>query len=239
LILAFAAICAVTLMAGCAGAASRAAAGRIASAGKSTAPPTAAAPATTYVAIGASDAFGIGTDDPAYDNWPTLLVADLGGHMHVVNLGIPGATLAQAIRDELPVALDGHPEIVTVWLAVNDLADGVALNEYSTLLTTLLTQLRTQTHARVYVGNVPDLTLLPYFRDQDPDALRARIGQWNVVIAASCAATGAHLVDLSAYSAQLAQHPDYVASDGLHPSTLGADALAQAFAKVIKPIPSP
>jgi lysophospholipase L1-like esterase len=98
----------------------------------------------------------------------------------------------------------------------------------------MLTQLHSRTRAYVFVGNVPDLTLLPYFARQDPLALRARVTSWNAAIAASCAATGAQLVDLSGYSAQLAQHPEYIAPDGLHPSTAGAQALAHIFAQAIR-----
>lgn len=188
----------------------------------------------TYVALGASDAFGIGTYDANDDNWPAVLAGDLGGPVHLINLGIPGATVTEAARAELPAALDAQPNVVTVWLAVNDLADGVPLDAYARQLTDLLTQLRTRTHARVYTANLPDLTLLPYFAAQDPTALQAQIRVWNARIAAVCAATGTHLVDLDAYSAQLAQHPEYIADDGLHPSTLGAQALAQVFAQAIQ-----
>ena len=52
----------------------------------------------TYVAVGASDAFGVGTGDPSHDNWPTVLSHDLGGSVHLVNLGIPGITVEGARR---------------------------------------------------------------------------------------------------------------------------------------------
>ncbi|HKW21310.1 MAG TPA: SGNH/GDSL hydrolase family protein, partial [Ktedonobacterales bacterium] len=83
----------------------------------------------TYVAIGASDAFGVGTDDPAVDNWPTVLSHLLGSDAHLVNLGIPGETVAEARRTELPVALDAKPSLVTVWLGVNDIVQSVSVQE--------------------------------------------------------------------------------------------------------------
>ena len=63
----------------------------------------------TYVALGASDAFGVGTYDVNDDNWPAVLADDLGGSVHLVNLGIPGATVAEATRAELPIALMPSP----------------------------------------------------------------------------------------------------------------------------------
>src|SRR5579884_1409584 len=74
----------------------------------------------TYVAIGASDSFGIGTDDPADESWPTDLADELGPSVHLVNLGIPGEQVGDALQNELPVALDERPDVVTLWLGVND-----------------------------------------------------------------------------------------------------------------------
>jgi lysophospholipase L1-like esterase len=188
---------------------------------------------TTYVALGASDAYGIGTDDADRLNWPSVLAGELGAPVHLVNLAIPGATVGDALRVELPVALDVHPTLVTVWLAVNDLARGIDLTTYSQQLTALVQALRRGTQARVYVGNLPDLTLLPYFASDDPVALRAKIQQWNVAIATICTQAGAHLVDLAADWSDLINHPEYISEDGLHPSTRGAARIADAFAAAI------
>jgi acyl-CoA thioesterase I len=198
----------------------------------------AARPSLTYVALGASDAFGIGTDDPDRENWPTVVAGSLGVPVHLINLGIPEATVAVAQQAELPVALDQHPDVVTVWLAVNDLADGVALTTYDQQLRALLHALRQGTHARIFVGNVPDLTLLPHFADDDPTALSDEVQQWNADIAAACQDEGAHLVDLYSGWSQLAQHPEYISGDGFHPSTLGALVLGQIFATAIRSTPS-
>lgn len=190
----------------------------------------------TYVAIGASDAFGVGADDPADDNWPTALSHLLGSDAHLVNLGIPGETVAEARRTELPVALDAKPSLVTVWLGVNDIVQSVSVKEYETQLEALLRALQQQTHARVFVGNIPDLTLLSFFAGYDQTALQVTISHWNAAIAQAVAATGASLVDLYAGWNELAAHPEYIAGDGLHPSTEGAKRLAEVFFSQIKPL---
>lgn len=199
--------------------------------------PTANPYAVTYVAIGASDAFGVGTDDPRQDNWPNVLAGELGylrAKVHLVNLGIPGITVSGAQSAELPVALDARPDVVTVWLAVNDLADNVPLATYTSQLDALLATLRAQTHARVYVGNLPDLTQLPYFANADQTALRETVMAWNAAIARVVQRDGATLVDLHAYGDVLAQNPQFLAPDGLHPSTLGAQELAAVFARAMQ-----
>ena len=83
------------------------------------------------MAIGASDTFGIGTSDPYMENWPTDLADKLNQKVHLINLGIPGITLHDALSLELPVALDSHPKLITIWLGVNDIADKVPVNSYS------------------------------------------------------------------------------------------------------------
>lgn len=199
--------------------------------------PSATAPAThqlTYVAIGASDAYGIGTREPSAQSWPTVVATQLGGNVHLVNLGIPGETVADAQLSEMPIALDAAPDVITVWLAVNDLEAKVPLATYRAQLLQLLTSLRQGTRVPIFVGNLPDLTLLPFFDDSDPTVLHQTIQSWNVAIASDATATGAHLVDLYAQWADLAQHPEYISNDGLHPSVLGARRLAGIFATAMR-----
>lgn len=197
-----------------------------------------AEPALTYVAIGASDAFGVGTTDPNRDNWPAVLTHKLttpAQQIHLVNLGIPGATAELAMRDELPVALDARPAIVTIWLGVNDLDQKVTLDTYIHGLRSLMRALMRNGQTRIFVGNLPELSLLPYFTARDNAAsLRQLTGQWNTAIATACAAEGATLVDIFAGWGELASHPDYISQDGLHPSTAGADRLATLFAERIR-----
>ncbi len=198
-----------------------------------TVPPKPPQTALTYVAIGASDAFGIGTSDPPTQNWPTVLTGKLKSVVHLVNLGIPGATTDLAARDELPVAVDAQPSLVTIWLGVNDLDSGVSLDTYLQRLGAILVALRDRTRATIFVANFPDLTLLPSFAQDDPGALRAEIELWNAGIAALCASQNVTLVDLYASWTDLSTHPEYISKDGLHPSTLGAARLATLFANVI------
>jgi lysophospholipase L1-like esterase len=196
-----------------------------------------------YVAIGASDAFGVGTDRPDRDNWPTVLAGkldSLGTPVHLINLGIPGALVSQANRDELPIAVDAQPTIVTVFLGVNDLDAGVSLTAYIANLRTLLAGLSTQTSAHIFVGNLPDITLLPYFaRKGNTSALHAQVAHWNDAIATLCKQEHDVLVDIFSTWGQLADHPEYVASDGFHPSTAGAAQLAGLFeAAIVGTVPS-
>jgi lysophospholipase L1-like esterase len=187
----------------------------------------------TYVAIGASDTYGIGADDPETQNWPADLSTLLGGNVRLINLGVPNIDVHSALGVELPIALDAHPALVTVWLAVNDLADNVPVASYAHDLDLLLTRLRAALpHARIAVANVPDLTLLPHFKSYNMQTLRTQILAYNTVIASSVARHSALLVNL--YQSDLAQHPEYISNDGFHPNTIGYTQIAQLFYHVLK-----
>jgi lysophospholipase L1-like esterase len=187
----------------------------------------------TYVAIGASDAVGIGASNPETDGWVPRFGAHLGPNVRVVNLGVSGSTLSQALQEQLGPALDAQPDVVTVWLAVNDLNGRVPLDQYASNLDRLLGQLET-THARVLVGNVPDLAALAAYRGADPEPLRAEVDSWNAVIADATARHGATLVDLYSHWQDIAQHPEYLSADGFHPSSEGYQALADVFAGALQ-----
>jgi acyl-CoA thioesterase I len=186
----------------------------------------------TYVAIGASDAVGVGASNPETDGWVPRFGARLGSNVHVVNLGVSGSTLAQALDEQVGPALDADPDVVTVWLAVNDLNARVPLEAYAADLDTLLGRLDS-THARVLVGNVPDLGALAAYRGIDPAPLRAEVGRWNAMIADTTARHGDTLVDLYAHWREVADHPEYLSADGFHPSSEGYLALANVFADAL------
>src|SRR4051794_17555751 len=70
----------------------------------------------TYVAIGASDTVGVGAASPETDSWPAVLWTRLPPGSQFVNLGVSGSLLHQALDQQLPVAIDMQPDLVTVWL---------------------------------------------------------------------------------------------------------------------------
>jgi lysophospholipase L1-like esterase len=189
----------------------------------------------TYVAIGASDTFGIGTSDPYTQNWPTDLAEKLGQKIHLINLGIPGITLHDALNLELPVALDSHPKLITIWLGVNDIADKVPVNSYSHDLDIMLTRLQYgASSARILIANIPDLSLLPYFASYNQQDLHNVIDEYNLAIAQEAQQHHAILVNMSQQNYNLRAHPEYISNDGLHPTDLGYSQIAELFYKTLQ-----
>jgi lysophospholipase L1-like esterase len=166
------------------------------------------------------------------------LISRLPAGAHVLNLGISGIDLHGALQDELPEALAAHPTIVTIWLVANDFKDCVALNQYQADLETLLSTLQSQTHAAIFMANLPDMSQLPAIKDgsigvgqclagQSTQQIQALVAQWNGVVASEAQRHNAVLIDLSTFD--IGAHPQYISADGFHPSSAGYLQLANLF----------
>ena len=179
-----------------------------------------------YTALGASDAVGVGTTNPAMQGYVPLLSTRLPKGSHTVNLGISGIHLHAALAQELPIALSVSPNLVTVWLVANDFVAGVPYDSYIIDLNTLLKQLQSHTHARVAMANLPDLTLLPAFASRTPTEktqMRQQIQHWNAGIATLAAHYDVTLVDLYSHNSLLTAIPNTSAatvSTPAHPAML-------------------
>jgi acyl-CoA thioesterase-1 len=208
------------------------------------------APAPTpgvYVALGASETVGIGTDDPTRDAFPQQLFQLLGRSTVMYDFGLPGETTQAALNDELPPALAAHPTLATVWFNVDDLVAGVPVADFEARLDKLVGGLRAA-GARVLVANTPQLDRLPAYAAcrpdppvgpkcplgsvtlPPPDQVVADVQAYNAAIARVAGREGAVVVDLYASGQVAVRHPEYVGRDGFHPSAAGAAAIAAAFA---------
>jgi lysophospholipase L1-like esterase len=214
-----------------------------------TGPPPTTSARVVYAAIGASETYGIGASDPSLQAWPRVFSNDvLPGSAVLYNFGIPGATTAQALHDEVPAAVAVHPTVVTVWLNVNDLISGVAAQDYGAQLRQVLHALRRGGQARVLVANTPDLAQLPAYRAclpngpaggpaclipagfmPTPQAVAAAVAAYNAAISDAVKLEGATLVDLNLNDSQITQHPEWISADGFHPSTQGYAVIAKQF----------
>jgi acyl-CoA thioesterase I len=222
---------------------------------------TADGPAVRYVAVGASETVGVGADDPLRDAWTQVFYRTaLPRASTFVNLGVAGSTVADALTAQVPAAVELQPDLVTVWLNVNDLIAGVSARDYETRLGEAVHRLRRGGATRVLVGNTPALDRLPAYvrcranpgdplcagalgarRLPDPAAVRAAVDAYNAAITRVADREGAIVVDLHATEARaVAAGTDaaLVSGDGFHPSTAGHRAVAAAFAAALANPPS-
>lgn len=197
--------------------------------------PSAAAPAFHYVAIGASDTVGVGASDPAIGSWPARLTARLPVGTHFVNLGVSGSVAAQAAAEQAPVAVGLGPQLVTIWLGVNDLNAGVHEAEYAAALGSIIQPLVSRTDARILIGLLPDLRTVPAYAGTDLAALFARVTAYNAAIVALAARFPGRVtvVDLFTGSGPLVNTMT-VSGDGFHPSDAGYALIAERFAAAMR-----
>ena len=197
-------------------------------------------PSMVYVALGASDALGVGADDPNTQGYIPIIISRLPKNAAALNLGVSGITLHEALTQELPQAIQAQPTLMTVWLVGNDFKDCTSLKQYGADLDNLLTQLQQKTHAQVFVANTPDMSALPAFQGGSLVPLgqcfatmsladiRAMAQQWNTVIDPIVAKHGDVLVNL--FVSALSSQPDLISPhDGFHPSSKGYALLADLF----------
>ncbi len=212
-------------------------------------------PGPLYVAIGASETVGAGAREPLRDAWPKVLFrTGLPRGATFVNLGVPGATVAEALHQQAPYAVSLRPDLATVWLNVNDLVANVSVRAYERDARELLSRLRRAGVDEILMANTPPLTNLPAYRACRPDPPRgppcfadrllppprvvdSRVAAYNAAIARVAAQEEARLVDLHSLALDLEPRNasvDLVSDDGFHPSTAGHRAVAEAFVDALK-----
>lgn len=199
-------------------------------------PPAARAgggPHLAYVALGASETYGVGAN-PVTNGYAYRLRDQLGlGISGFADVAIPGATLADAYQPELTNALSVEPTVCTVFFGVNDIRAGVPLTQFASDLTDLVTTLR-RARAHVLIVGIPELGDLPALHSFPAAQLAAATQQWNAAVQGVATATQSAFLGLTDYSHELATHPEEIAADGLHPSNLGHARLAQVILATLR-----
>jgi lysophospholipase L1-like esterase len=184
-------------------------------------------PVLRYVALG--DSYTVGTSVATEERWPDQLVARLeaapapAGRLELVaNHAVNGYTSRDVVARELPrLDDDGEIGFASLLVGVNDVVQGVPLEDYRANVDTILADLRGRLPAdRVVCVETPDYTVTPQGAAfGDPAEQRAGIERVNAILRERCEANGIAYVDgIFAISRGAATDPTLVANDGLHPS---------------------
>jgi lysophospholipase L1-like esterase len=181
-----------------------------------------------YVAIGASDATGIGAF-PLDEGYVFRIADTLNENcdgVELYNLGVPALTADDIENVELPAAVEIEPDFVTVFVGGNDLVDGRSVESFRADVADILQTLSLETDAIIFIANLPDLSKVPRFED-DPNqnVTLANVMAYNSVIESEANATGAVLVNLADNSPS----DILVSEDGFHPSNQGHEVIANEF----------
>lgn len=192
-------------------------------------------PPVNYLALGASDAFGIGAT-PITRGYVYRIkdgFEDRGRRVKLLNTGIPTADIP-AIKKVARKALkrDIDYDLVTIWTGANDLIGGGEVKDFEEDLASMLARLRDKTNAFIVIMNIPDLTTIKKFReDPDNDVTKARVDTYNAAITRQANQYKVPIVDF--YKA--APGDMLVSKDGFHPNNDGHQKIADLYLKFILP----
>jgi lysophospholipase L1-like esterase len=190
-----------------------------------------------YLALGASDAAGVGAL-PLTEGYVFLIKAELDGRLPgvaLLNLGIPGARI-DLIKEQVRIAtkVGTKANLVTLWTGGNDLIHGDDPKTFQENLRFTLQNLKKDVSDAIVVANLPDLTKLPRFRfRQDLNVTIERVRAFNHAIEEEARAADARLVDLFA---QPVLEELVFDIDGFHPNDAGHRELARLFLREILPL---
>ncbi len=187
-----------------------------------------------YVAIGASDATGIGAT-PLTNGYVFRINNQLDkscGATELNNLGLPGATADQIENVELPIAKEIHPEIVTIFVGGNDLTSGRSTESFEIDVRNILSTLEEDTSALIFIANLPDISQLPrYLEDPDSDVTLTRVRAFNDAISRQAQLYNVTVIDLFAVGV----NDVLISDDGFHPNDAGHEEFADLFLQQIIP----
>ena len=193
-------------------------------------------PPVNYLALGASDAFGIGAE-PITRGYVYRIkdgFEDRGRRVSLLNLGIPTADIP-AIKKTAQKALkrDVEYDLVTIWTGANDVIGGGNVNEFEEDLAGILSRLRSKSKAFVVIMNLPELTTIKKFReDPDKHVTKERVAAFNAAITRQAQKYKVPIVDF-----YKAAPGDMLVSkrDGFHPNNDGHQKIANLYLKIILP----
>lgn len=188
----------------------------------------------SYAALG--DSFTAGTGCPPAERWPDRLASRLRGtnpEFVYRNLASEGATSADVL-DQLGVALQLEPDLVTVVCGTNDVLLSVRpdVPRYARRLAGIFARLRTTVPgARVATATAPEAW---HFLDLGPrtrDRVERGITELNQATREVAMTHGVPFLDV-AHHPGLAEGENFCA-DGLHPSVLGHAKAAAGFERLL------
>ena len=190
-----------------------------------------------YVAMGDSTVEGVGSSGPK-KTFPALVFTSIKQELKNAkfhNLGRGGAKISDVVTYQLQEAVRLKPNLVTISVGANDLRNRTKLKQFSNDLSQLIEVLKRKTDAKVIVNNIPDLSHLPSI----PFVLRIYskilLKRFNQIIQEETHKSQVILVDLYSQSKLFVnKYPEFISSDGLHPSDTGYALWANTIITQIK-----
>ena len=206
-----------------------------------------------YVAIGASDAVGIGASVNTLgyvfqirDSLETIVDT-----VEFTNMGVSGHVIEEMINFQMQSTIDVDPDIVTIWVGGNDFNDyltryffensiDTVVNFRSDLKVLLGTLKDSLPDAEIFIADLPDMAKLPFVRafiGEDPTTASYQVAleildSLNTMIREEAFAYQANFIPLSA-EGDLTGDSTNISDDGFHPSDQGYGIMTDLYFEAI------
>jgi len=182
-------------------------------------------PRFSYLALG--DSYTIGESVEEAERWPVQLAEQLRSRGYkmaapkiIAKTGWTTEDLLLGMENELNIQRDF--DLVSILIGVNNQYQGKRITEYEEDLRTIFR--KAVNHSKtlekgVFAVSIPDYGYTP-FGSANQEEISAEIDRFNAVFKRIADEFNVPFYNITPISRDAADHPDLVASDGLHPSGL-------------------
>ncbi len=194
-----------------------------------------------FVSLGDSYTAGTGADEE--QSWPVLLTKHLGENKInielIANAGVSGRTTQGLINYSLPILDDTKPTFVTLLIGVNDWIIGVDTITFQKNLIYIIEQVQKQLpdKSKLVLITLPDFSVTPsgknYSHGRD---VSKGISEFNKIIRTEANKRKLKIAELFESSKKMGTNPDWVSTDGLHPSAKGYKIWEACIYSVVYPL---
>jgi len=176
-----------------------------------------------YLALG--DNYTIGENISENNRWPIQLAEVL--NKNNISIGKPKIIAKTGwTTDELKSGIDvtilDYPyDFVSLLIGVNNQFKQKSLLEFKEEFQNLLNQAVSfsgNKKEHVFVVSIPDWGVMPFAEGRDREQVRTEIDNFNQIIYEICAIERIAFIDITSISRDISKHPEWIASDGFHPS---------------------
>ena len=189
-------------------------------------------PPLSYVVLGDSTVQGTGAPT-LQDSLPYTvanMLAEQGRYVHVTNLAVSGAEMADVASRQLPQIGSTNPDVVTLNCGANDATHFTPTASFQASLQTILISLNNGSRT-VYVADTPDVSRIPALPIIYSGLAGRRAAMQNGIL--STLLTDRHIVMIDLYAQGALTRSDQYASDRFHPSPAGYAVWANLYARAI------
>jgi acyl-CoA thioesterase-1 len=181
-----------------------------------------------YVALGDSTGVGVGARNGGYPGRLFKHISERRPGSRLTNFCVSGATTVAVLEGQLDQALAAKADFITLGIGINDIGHGLTVEEFGKNYEAILSRLKRDTGATILVTNIPDISTAPRI----PEVARRRYHQlivdFNQRLDEIALRHSVPVFDIYTITHQeLPAHPEYLSSDGFHPSDKGYELWAE------------